>query len=141
MDVHFVTIAFSIAIFLILSLFCYIRIFRIVVQHQHQIHLQQQAVASFNAENYQNMQQSKKSAINTFIYFIVMGLFYTPLITTLAILGLSDVSSSNSWNLTDTVAFMNSSINPFLYCWRLRELHTAVVKTGRQILCKQTEGD
>ncbi len=36
-----------------------------------------------------------------------------------------------------TVVFMNSSINPFLYCWRLSELRTAVVKTARKMFCAQ----
>ena len=36
------------------------------------------------------------------------------------------------WNFADTVVFMNSSINPFLYCWRLRELRTAVLKAAKK---------
>ena len=38
-----------------------------------------------------------------------------------------------------TLVFFNSCINPFLYCWRLHELRTAVVKTARKMLCKETE--
>ena len=45
----------------------------------------------------------------------------------------------NEWQFAVTAVFMNSSINPFLYCWRLRELRTAVVKTARQMFCKQRE--
>ena len=45
----------------------------------------------------------------------------------------------SEWQFAFTAVFMNSSINPFLYCWRLSELRSAVVKTGRQILCKHTE--
>ncbi|CAH3140694.1 unnamed protein product [Pocillopora meandrina] len=37
-----------------------------------------------------------------------------------------------------TVAFMNSSINPFLYCWRMTELRTAVFKTAKLFSCRQT---
>ena len=43
------------------------------------------------------------------------------------------------WSFATTLVFSNSSINPFLYCWRLRELRAAVVKTARQMLCQQTE--
>ena len=37
------------------------------------------------------------------------------------------------------MVFMNSSINPVLYCWRLRELRQAVLKIIKQLLSKQTE--
>lgn len=38
------------------------------------------------------------------------------------------------WDLATTVVFMNSSINPILYCWRLRELRAAVTKIGNKML-------
>ena len=105
------------------------------------IHVQQQAVQTVNAENTQNMLRSTKSAKSTFIYHVVMILCYTPLFIQMLILYISPYQWTNAWTLADTVAFMNSSINPFLYCWRLRELRTAVVKTAKQMLCKQTEDD
>ena len=130
---HFAA-AISIAICLLCSSVCYIRIYRIVRQHQLQIHVQQQAVDSLN------IQRSKRSAINTFIYHIVMILCYTPLIISMIMLGIPHISVTKALNLAETVAFLNSAINPFLYWWRLRELRTAVVKTARQMLCKQTNG-
>ena len=129
----------SIVICLLISTVCYIQIYRIVKRHQLQIHVQQQAVES-NAENSsQNMSRLTKSAKNTFIYYIVMILSYTPLFTSMSFFAMSRSHGTNAWVLADTLAFMNSSINPFLYCWRLRELRTAVVKTAKQMLCRQTE--
>ena len=57
----------------------------------------------------------------------------------LTLYGLSTKEWETEWRFSYTAAVMNSSINPFLYCWRLGELRTAVVKTARQMLCKQTE--
>ncbi|XP_078345516.1 melanocyte-stimulating hormone receptor-like [Oculina patagonica] len=139
LDVYHFVIAFSIIVCLLISTVCYIRIYRIVRQHQLQIHAQQQAMASLNAENNQNMQRSMKSAKNTFIYYTVMILCYSPVFISMFILVISPHHWARAWDLTDTVAFMNSSINPFLYCWRLRELRTAVVKTVKQVLCKQAD--
>ena len=139
MNVYYVAAAVSIVICLIISTFCYIRIYRIVLHDQLQIHVQQQAVQTLNAENTQNMLRSTKSAKNTFIYYVVMILCYTPLFINMLILYFSPYQWTNAWTLADTVAFMNSSINPFLYCWRLRELRAAVSKTVKQMLCKQTE--
>ena len=139
MNVYYIAAAVSIVICLIISTFCYIRIYRIVRHHQLQIHVQQQAVQTLNAENTQNMLRSTKSAKNTFIYYVVMILCYTPLFINMLILYISPYQWTKAWTLADTVAFMNSSINPLLYCWRLRELRAAVSKTVRQMLCKQTE--
>lgn len=130
----------NIVICLLICTTCYTRIFRIVRLHQSQIHVQNQAVESFNsAENNQNMQRFKKSAINTFIFYIVTITCYTPMFIQMSILAIYPQLWTNAWNFTDTLAFMNSSINPFLFCWRLRELRVAVTKTARHMFCKQTE--
>ena len=139
MSAYYFVVAIGIAICLIVSTVCYIRIYRIVRQHQVQIHAQQQAVESNAANDNQTMLRSTKSAKNTFIYYIVMILCYTPLFTSMAVLSISHKDWTNAWSFGDTVAFMNSSINPFLYCWRLSELRTAVIKTAKQMLCRQTE--
>ena len=130
---HF-TVAISISIGFLVCTVCFIKIYRIVRQHQLQIHIQQQAV-----ENNQHMLRSTKSAKNTFIYYIVMILCYTPLFSVFLMSGISRLDHSIQWTFPVTVSFMNSSINPFLYCWRLRELRTAVVKTAKLISCKGTE--
>ena len=133
---YFFAIAISIPICLLISSVSYIRIYKIVRLHQLQISAQQHAMGSLNNES--NMLQSVKSAKNTFIYYIAMILCYTPLFIAMTILFFFYNHWTVDWNLTDTAAFMNSSINPFLYCWRVRELRTAVVKTAKKMLCKKT---
>ena len=36
---------------------------------------------------------------------------------------------------TSTLIFLNSSLNPLLYCWKIREVRQAVRETIRQLLC------
>ena len=139
MNAYYSSIVANIVICLLIATACYIRIFRIVRLHQLQIHVQEQAVERFNAANNQNMQRSKKSAINTFIFYIVTIMCYTPMFIQMSILAVYPQHWTNAWNFTDTLAFMNSPINPVLFCWRLRELRTAVIKSARQMFCKQTE--
>ena len=127
------------AICILTCFFCYIRIYRIVRHHQLQIQIQQQAVANIDTENYPNIQQSKKSAKNTFIYFSVMILCYIPLFISMSVSVISPYQWTIEWILAETLVFLNSSINPFLYCWRRRELREAVLKTAKRMLCKQTE--
>ena len=126
------------ALCLFTSSITYSAIYRIVRQHQHQMHAQQQAVQSMNAE--QNLKiQAKKRAANTFIYYICMLLCYFPV----AVSSLIWVTYKEHWNIrwrfADTILFMNSAINPFLYCWRNREVREAVLKIVRKRLCKTDE--
>ena len=137
--VHYIFVSLGIIICLIISTFSYIRIYLIVRRHQLQIHAQQQAVQGSNAENNLNMVRLKRSAINTFVFYFALILCYFPFYILLTIHGLANKKWKIEWEFAMTLVFSNSSINPFLYCWRIRELRTAVVKTARQMLCKQTE--
>ena len=125
---------------LIISTFCYILIYRIVRRHQFHMYTQEHAVKSSTGGNGADchMGRLKKSALNTFVFYIFLILCYFPVYILLLLYGLSYISWKIEFNFASTIVFMNSSINPFLYCWHLRELRTAVVKTGRWILCKQT---
>ena len=124
---------------LIISTFSYIRIYRIVRRHQSQIHAQQQVVQSFDAENNLHITRLKKSALSTFVFYIALIICYFPLYVILILYGPSTKDWQTNWGFAYIAVFMNSSINPILYCWRLRELRMAVVKTTKQMLCKQTE--
>ena len=131
-----VIVFFALCIFI--SSVTYSAIYRIVRHHQHQMHTQQQAVQSMNLE--QNLKiQAKKRAANTFIYYICMLLCYFPA----AVSALIRVTYEEHWNIgwyfADTILFMNSAINPFLYFWRNREVRKAVLKIVRKRLCKTDE--
>ena len=126
------------ALCLFISSITYNAIYRIVRHHQHQIHAQQQAVQSMNAE--QNLKiQAKKRAANTFIYYICMVLCYFPEAVSFLIWMTYKEHWNIRWRFADTILFMNSAINPFLYCWRNREVREAVLKIVRKRLCKTDE--
>ena len=117
----------------------YVRIYCFIRRHQLQIYAQQQAVQRSDVGNNLNVARLKRSAMNTFVFFIVLIICYFPMYVLLTLVGLSKKDRQAEWQFAIIAVFMNSSINPFLYCWRLRELRSAVVKTARQMLCKQTD--
>ena len=127
-----------VALCLFISSITYSAIYRIVRHHQHQIHAQQQAVQSMNAE--QNLKiKAKKRAANTFIYYICMVLCYFPDAVSILIWITYKEHWNIRWRFAETILFMNSAINPFLYCWRNREVREAVLKIVRKRLCKTDE--
>ena len=127
------TIAVMTVICLTISTISYIIIYRIVRRHQSQI------FAQHTVTNGVHILRLKKSAMNTFVFYMFIIICYIPMYILLTLYGTSYIEWTMEWNFIAILVFLNSAINPFLYCWRLREIRTAVVKTARQMLCKQTE--
>ena len=128
--------AFCITICLLVCLVCFIKIYRIVRRHQLQIHVQQQAVENSTDAKNHHIRQSTRSAKNIFIYFLAMILCYSPFSIVVIISGFTGVDLKVILTFSFTVVLMNSSINPFLYCWRMTELRSAVFKTARLFSCR-----
>ena len=125
--------ALGTAICIIISSISYIRIYQIVRHHQLQIHAQQQAVSN------SDLARTKKSALNTFIYYICMIICYSPFFIYMLLLAIFPTINVRVWNPILTTTFMNSSVNPGLFCWRVRKLRSAVIKTWRCLLGKQAQ--
>ena len=124
---------------LAISTLCYIRIYQVAQRHRLQIQLQQQAAQSRIVENQTNRMRLKRSAMNTFIFYIFMIACYFPSYILLFLYGISYAEWRAEWTISTTITFMNSSINPILFCWRIRELRVAVLKAARKMLCTQTD--
>lgn len=135
---YFFIAAVVIVICLLISAFCYIRIFQIVKRHKAQIQAQQQAVQ--NADNNFNIMRLKKSSMNTFVFYILLIICYFPMFLNLVLMATNRLKKiTRYWNVYTTIVYLNSSINPILYFWRLSDLRSAVVKTARKMFCKHTD--
>ena len=113
--------------FLVVNFLVYLRIYLIVRRHQRQIQQQQQQAN--NDRNILTVTRLKKSALNTFLVFILLMCCYLPYSVYLAhgnVFNLTRVSVT-----TVTLVYLNSSLNPLLYCWRDRQIRTAV----KQLVC------
>ena len=142
-EVVFLIAAVVITICFVISSASYIKIYFIVRHHQIQIHAHQQAVDSFNISvnipDSNNMIISKKRALKTFIYFICMIFCYLPFLCYSLLQATSVIGYEENWSFAETVVFLNSSVNPFLYCWCNREIRMSAVKVVRKMMCNQTE--
>ena len=115
-----------ITLFLGSSTFIHIKIFKIVRRHRNEIRAQEQAVQTsidFNLARF------KKSAMNTFLVYYFLLFCYSPFFTgwVLDIVSHHDIKHPIAWKLANTIVFLNSALNPFLYCWRLTAIRGPVI--------------
>lgn len=125
-------LALTIAICLFIVSFAWIKIYKVVRHHQAQIHDQMNA----QAQQF-NMAKFKKSAINTMFILILLLVCYLPLLVSKIALAFS-LSSSNVLLLhySYVLVFLNSTLNPLVYCWRQRDLRAGVKQTVMKLCCK-----
>lgn len=73
----------------------------------------------------------KKQAIGTFLVFCILAVCFTPYLCTIVVIETQGLTTARriSFELTATLIFINSSLNPLIYCWRLREINVAVRRT------------
>ena len=65
--------------------------------------------------------QLKQSALSAFLLFIFMITYYFPAYILLIFFGISYTAWKTGWTISSTVVSMNSSLNPILFCWRIRD--------------------
>ena len=113
---------------LVANFVVYVKIYLIVRRHQRQIQQQQQQQQpqQANNENIFSVKRFKNSAINTFLVFILILCCYMPYSVCVSMLFASASISQNAYSTTVTLIYLNSSLNPLLYCWRDREIRTAM---------------
>ena len=69
---------------------------------------------------------------------LVLAVCYLPYnVASVLFSDVGKLSSSGflAWQLAVTLVYLNSSLNPFLYCWKITEVRQAVRRTIRQVLC------
>ena len=120
---------------LVTSIFSYTKIFFTLRHHQNQVqHLVQQP----NQTNQLNIARYKKAVSSAIWLQLTMVACYLPygVVTTLAPDSGQISSVYYTWLCASgTVLFLNSSLNPIFYCWKIEEVRQAVRDTIRQLVC------
>ncbi|XP_022786785.1 adenosine receptor A2b-like [Stylophora pistillata] len=108
----------------------YSKIYLAVRRHKNQIQvLQVQKRKQDVITTTTDLTRSRKSAIGTFYVYLMFFICYVPLVCTFAATLAFDSSSAikistiSSW----TLVFFNSSLNPAIYCWKLRHLRHEII--------------
>ena len=89
-----------------------------------------------------NIARYRKAVYSALWVQVTLFICYLPFIITEALTDLKSVKLSSSVYLVKTFSFtfvfLNSALNPFLYCWKIKEVRQAVKHTIRQIHCSLT---
>ena len=126
------SILISIPLSLLISLASYTKIFRTLRHHQAQV--QQQP----SQPNALNMARYRKAVHSALWVQSVLVICYTPYLIVVFVNTSSPTYSSNSfvaWEIANILVYFNSTLNPFLYCWKISEVRRRMKLTIRQALC------
>ena len=135
--VLFAAICSSIFICLIITIICQATMYKIMRRHRLQIHSQIQPFDHRNARNIRII-SLRKSAFNASVFFIVLVICYCPYLVVYIFYANGKASELElGLLLSSTVVYLNSALNPLLYCWRIREIRLAVLRTFRKIVSRE----
>ena len=118
---------------LVTSIFCYTKIFFNLRHHQREI---QDHVQQPNQINKLNIARYRK-AVSTVLWLqFTLVACYLPQVVPVTLIIHTEPSSSVAlaWSYAFTLLFLNSSLNPILYSWKIEEVRQLVKDTTRQVL-------
>ena len=119
---------------LVISFASYTKIFCALRYHQAQVRDQQQA----SQTNALNMARFRKAVYSALWVQLALVVCYAPMYTMNIV---TAYTKKNSLLLVVTrkvaviLLYFNSTLNPFLYCWKISEVRQAVKRTIKKALC------
>lgn len=110
----------------------YIHLYRVVRYHQKEIKRQLQLT---NNQRVTELLRWKKSAFNTLLVYVVLIVCNLPYFCVVMLykISSSQVALLVPYHVTFFFVFLNSSVNPLIYCWRFREIRHIVKSTVKKI--------
>ena len=116
---------------LVISIASYTKIFCALSHHQAQV------------QDYAQQQPSQPNALNMVRYrkalqSAALVVCYVPLLTVEILISLRKERSPNLIifrGIAVVIFYFNSTLNPFLYCWKISEVRRAVKQTIRRAIC------
>ena len=119
---------------LLLTTMIYIRIYLAVRHHKNQIQALQVQNAAQSSEM-ANFTSLIKSAIGTFYVFLVFLFCYLPIFICLAAVATfgQNIALNRSLLFSCTLVFLNSCLNPVIYCWKMRHIRQEVMNILRNM--------
>ena len=113
---------------LAISSFCYAKIIWKIRQHQRRVQIINNHGTLCTDSVALNNARYKKTVSSVLWIQLTLTICYLPLIVTVGLVSYKGPTSvlDAAWGIAITLVFLNSSLNPFLYCWKINEIRAAV---------------
>ena len=128
---------------LIISLFSYTKIVLRLRQHQSSVRDNAQQGQANTGGSPLNLERYKRTVVSVALVQLALVICYFPFTIFNTLIHLTDIHPSICFLLdftSTTLLFLNSSLNPFLYCWRIKEVRQAVKATIRRFCACLSQG-
>ena len=128
-------IAIVVILCIIISTCCYIKIHQQLTHHQAQIqHVHQ---GQTNGHEPLNIARYRKTVSSELWVQLTLLACYLPMGIVTILVAVEGLTSPVFlvWTLSSTLVFFNSTLNPVLYCWKIREVRRAAIDALRQMWC------
>ena len=121
---------------LVTSIFCYTRIYLKLRHCQARVqNTVPQGQPNVNREGIPPNIAGYKRTVSSIMWVqLALVACYVPFAIA-AVLDVNGIKNEVAWLTTETLVYLNSSLNPILYCWKIREVRQAVKDTIRQLNC------
>ena len=127
-----IIITICLTLCLIISLFSYTKIVLRLRQHQSSVRDNVQQRRTNAGGIPLNLDRYKRIVVSIALVQLALVICYFPFLIFHFVTHLKDIHPGHYllWYFhTSTLIFLNSSLNPFLYCWRIKEIRQAVKAT------------
>ena len=130
------SIKLALSVCLVTSFVCYVKIFFILRHNQIQV-LDHFLQRQMNQPASLNMARYRKVVSAALWVQMTLVVSYLPILITETLKAQRGMPLSLylAREFTRTLVLLNSSLNPLLYCWKIREVRQAVQDTIRELLC------
>ena len=136
-DISYMVFAVIGVICLVFSAILCLKIYFTVRRHRNQIQALQVLQVQQIAQNGQVTiaARLRKSAVGVFYIYLVFLLCCLPQFCSFALVVISDLNTGVKVfsMFSVTLLFLNSSLNPVIYCWKMRQIRRAVMDIVRNI--------
>ena len=130
--IAFIAVVALLTLCLVISVFCYTRIFLTLRQRHAQVNDNAQPEQENTGIIPLNIARYKKSVSSIAWVQLALVACYVPYAISVIIIkinGWRGINADICWISTKTLVYVNSSLNPILYCWRIREVRQTVKDT------------
>ena len=118
---------------IVVTTFCFSRIYLVLRHHHKQICPQPQTSCTTSETSDETVlisKRYKRSVLGMFTVYVLLLLCYIPYLSISYVITVEGDTPTKRllFELTRTLLFINSALNPFIYCWRLRDIRAAVIQ-------------